>query len=441
MDDLIIVNMRGRRLKSPMRFRAAVALVLTVLPALVQSSPQSLHATGLIPTPEPDWAQWRGPYRDGISDETGLLQEWPEGGPELIWKIDDLGKGWSCPIIVGETFYITGDRDESLVIYAFDLDGKLRWETTNGPYWRTPYPGARACVAYSEGKLYHMNAHGRVACLEAGTGKEIWAVNVLERFEGENIRWAVSECLLVDGPRVIVTPGGKKALMAALDKRTGETVWTTPPLADDVVSHCAPILIRANGRRQLVNCSSGHGFGVDADTGELLWSVPVVNRYGTNVSTPTYGADRVFFMTPYDSLGRQYELISAGAKIEAKLTWKSVLDAVTGCAVLLDGTLYAAGYDKEKWWHGVDWQTGETAVELKDFTTGAALYADGRLYVMDMQGAVGLLEPTDDGLKIRGRFQLVEKRVRDAFTHPVVFGGRLYLRYHDTLYCYDVKRP
>ncbi len=432
-------------------WRACLAIIL--LPwlshtFLAQANPQSavdnptsLHQDGLIPSPEPDWPQWRGPYRDGISDETGLLGQWPEDGPKLLWQIDDLGKGWSSPIIVGPTLYITGDIEDDLVVYAFDLDGTLKWKTTNGAWWRTPYGGARACLAYSEGRLYHMNAHGRVACLDAKDGREIWAVNVLDRFEGKNIRWAVSECLLVDGPRVIVTPGGKKALMAALDKRTGQTVWTTPALGEDVVSHCSPILFRADGRRQIANCSSAHGFGVDADTGELLWTVPVINRYGTNVATPIYGSGRIFFMTPYDSLGRQYKLVSQGTDIEVQPTWHSPIDAVTGCAVLVDGKLYAAGYDKEKWWHVIDWDTGRTEHELKDFTTGAVLYADGRLYIMDLHGAVGLLEPTAEGLAVRGRFQLVARRVQDAFAHPVVFDGRLYLRYHNTLYCYDVKRP
>ncbi|UCD50520.1 MAG: PQQ-like beta-propeller repeat protein [Phycisphaerales bacterium] len=444
-DFIIAYELRSRSI-SPMRLRVVVALVLISLHPLAWANPpsavrhsQSLHAAGLIATPEPDWAQWRGPRRDGISDETGLLQQWPEGGPKLIWTIDELGKGWSSPIIVGETLYITGDVGEDLVIYAFGLDGTPRWKTTNGRYWRTPYPGARACVAHSEGKLYHMNAHGRVACLEAATGKEIWAVNILERFEGKNIRWALSECLLVDGPRVIVTPGGKKALMAALDKRTGDTVWTAEPLAEDT-SHCSPILFRAAGRRQIANCSAGHGFGVDADTGELLWTVPVKNKYGTNIATPLYDSGRVFFMTPYDSLGQQYELAADGRNVNAEPTWKSFIDSVTGCAVLVDGTLLAAGYEKQKWWFGIDWETGRTKYELKDFTTGAALYADGRLYVMDLHGAVGLLEPTAEGLKVRGRFQLVEKRVQDAFAHPVVFAGRLYLRYHDTLYCYDVRQ-
>jgi outer membrane protein assembly factor BamB len=416
-----------------------VALILAGA-SLVGPSRAWAAEDGLIATAEPDWAQWRGPQRDGISEEKGLLSQWPEGGPELIWKIDDLGKGWSSPIIVGDRLYITGDVGNDLVIYAFNLDGSPRWKTTNGKYWRTPYPGARACVAYSEGRLYHMNAHGRVACLDADSGAEVWAVNILDRFEGKNIRWALSECLLVDGPRVIVTPGGEKALMAALDKRTGATVWTTEPLKDDVVTHCSPILFNYAGRRQIVNCSAAHGFGVDANTGELLWSVPVLNKYGTNVSTPTYGSGRVFFMTPYDSLGRQYKLTADGRDVKAELTWKSKVDAVTGCAVLLDGTLYAAGYHATKSWHAIDWNTGETKYELEDFTTGAALYADGRLYVMDLRGAVGLLEPAADAFKIHGRFQLVAKRVQDAFAHPVVFGGRLYLRYHNTLYCYDVKR-
>jgi outer membrane protein assembly factor BamB len=415
----------------------AAVLVGAIPPAVWGASAGSGE---LIATAEPDWAQWRGPRRDGVSDETGLLKEWPEGGPRLLWKIDDLGKGWSSPIIVGQRLYITGDVGEDLVVYAFGLDGTPRWKTTNGKYWRNPYPGARACCVYSEGLLYNMNAHGRVACLDASSGKEQWAVNILERFDGKNITWAVSECLLVDGPRLIVTPGGTKALMAALDKRTGQTIWTTEPLPEDDTSHCAPILFRCNGRRQIANCSSAHGFGVDADTGELLWTVPLKNKYGTNIATPVYGSGRVLFMTPYTELGRQYELVADGTGVDARLTWKSFIDAATGAAVLVDGTLFAGGYNRPKWWFAIDWETGETKYELKDFTTGAALYADGRLYVFDLHGAVGLLEPTADSFKVAGRFQLVEKRVNDAFAHPVVFGGRLYLRYHNTLYCYDIRR-
>jgi outer membrane protein assembly factor BamB len=189
----------------------------------------------------------------------------------------------------------------------------------------------------------------------------------------------------------------------------------------------------------IANCSSAHGFGVDADTGELLWTVPLKNRYGTNISTPVYGSGRIFYVTPYAEHGRVYRLRADPQSIAAEHVWTSPLDTVTGGAVLVDGILFAAGYKKSKWWFGVDWQTGRTKYELKDLTTGAAIYADGRLYCLDERGTAALLKPGTDGLEIAGRFRLSADRVRDAWAHPVLNDGRLYLRYHDTLWCYDVK--
>ena len=396
-------------------------------------------SNGLIASEEQGWPQWRGPRRDGISDEKGLLSNWPQGGPRLLWKVEGLGTGWSSPIVVAERLYVTGDVGNDLVVFAFDRGGTEQWRVKNGKAWKGPYPGARACCAFSEGRLYHLNAHGRLACLDAGSSQELWAVNILERFSARNITWALSECLLVDGSRVIVTPSGKKALMAALDKRNGRTVWTTEPLAQDRTSHSSPILFRYAGRRVIANCSSAHGFGVNADTGKLLWTVPLRNPHGVNTATPVYGSGSVFYVTPYAELGRLYYLRANQQGIAAEHIWTSPLDTVTGGAVLVDGTLFAAGYKESKWWFGVDWQTGQTKYDLKDLTTGAAIYADGRLYCLDESGTVALLKPGNEGLDIVGRFRLVTRRVRDAWAHPVVHDGRLYLRYHDTLWCYDVK--
>jgi len=394
---------------------------------------------GLIASPEPGWPQWRGPRRDGISEERGLLAGWPEDGPKILWKVDGLGRGWSSPIVVGGRLYITGDVGDDLVVFAFDTDGALQWQTTNGRAWNGSFPGSRACCVFSEGRLYHLNAHGRLACLDANSGKELWNADILQRFDAKNITWAISECLLVDGPRVIVTPGGKKALVAALHKLDGRTMWTTEPLGNDRTTHTSPILFRYSGRRLIANCSSAHGFGIDADSGRLLWTVPLKNQYGTNVATPIYGSGCVYYVTPYAELGRLYRLRPDGQDMVAEHAWTCPLDTVTGAGVLLDGILYAAGYRKPKSWFGVDWQTGETKHELEGFTTGAAIYADGRLYVLDERGNAGLLKPGLDGLEIAGRFQLVTERVRDAWAHPVLLDGRLYLRYHDTLWCYDVK--
>jgi len=395
----------------------------------------------LVASPEPGWPQWRGPCRDGISAETGLLESWPEGGPPLLWRFDGLGTGWSSPIVVGERVYITGDLDDDLVVFALNTAGRLEWRTSNGRAWNGSYPGARACCALSDGRLYHLNAHGRLACLDPETGRELWTTRILERFQGKNITWALSECLLIDGERVIVTPGGRSGLMAALDKRTGATVWTTPPLDDDRTSHSSPILFRFGRRRLIAQCSSAHGFGVDADSGRLLWTVPLENRYGVNTSTPVYGSGCVFYVTPYAENGRLYRLRPTPRGIDAVRVWTNELDTVTGSGVLLGDTFFAAGYRKNKWWLAVDWRSGEFRHELKDFTTGAAVYADGRLYVLDESGAAGLLKPGDEGLGTAGRFQLVrrERRIRDAWAHPVLCDARLYLRYHDTLWCFDVR--
>jgi len=394
---------------------------------------------GLIASAEPGWPQWRGPRRDGISDEKGLTPSWPEGGPGVLWKVDELGKGWSSPIVGGGRLYVTGDVGDDLVVYAFDSHGNLVWQTTNGRSWTGSFPGARACCTLSEGRLYHLNAHGRVTCLEATSGKEVWSTNILTRFDGPNITWALSECLLVDGPRLIVTPGGKKALAAALDKLTGRTLWTTPPLGDDHTSHSSPILFQYGQRRVIANCSSAHGFGIDADGGGLLWRVPLKNRFGTNVATPVYGSGSIFHVTPYAELGRLYRLRADSRGIAAEHVWTCPLDTVTGSGVLVDGTLFAAGYRKPKSWFGIDWETGRTKHQLDELTTGAAIHADDRLYVLDETGRVGLLQLEPDGMKIVGGFSLVPGRIRDAWAHPVLCDGRLYLRYHDTLWCHDVK--
>jgi outer membrane protein assembly factor BamB len=399
----------------------------------------SSYSDGLIVSPEPGWPQWRGPRRDGISDEKDLLQSWPESGPKLLWKIDGIGTGWSCPIIVDKRIYITGDVGDDLIIFALDDNGEIQWKVKNGRSWKNPYPGARACCVFSEGRLYNMNAHGRVVCLDAESGRELWAVNILDRFDAKNITWALSENMLVDGRNLIVTPGGKKALMAALDKLDGRMVWMTEPVGD-CTSHSSPIIFRYKGRRLITNCSSAHGFGVDADTGRLLWTIPLKNPHGVNTSTPVYGSGMVYYVTPYAEMGRAYRLVTDGLTVTAEHVWTSGLDTVTGGAVLVDNMLFSAGYRESKWWFGVDWQTGRTKYELKDFTTGAAIYADGRLYCLDEKGYAGLLKSGPNGIEIVGRFALVTGNVRDAWTHPVLQEGRLYLRYHDMLFCYYVKR-
>jgi outer membrane protein assembly factor BamB len=333
--------------------------------------------------------------------------------------------------------YVTGDVDGDLVIFAFDLGGKPLWQAKNGRAWTGSYQGARACCAWSAGRLYHMNAHGRVVCLAADTGKELWAVDVLERFQGQNITWAMSECPLVDGARLIVTPGGEKALMAALDKQSGRAVWTTPPLHGDRAANSSPLLFRHAGQRTIANCSSTHGFGVDAETGKLLWTVPLKNQFEVNVASPVYAADRIFFTTPY-VYGTCYALPPGPGRPPEK-AWDTTLDTCTGSLLPVDGLLYGSGYKKHKSWLCLDWKTGQARYELKGLTTGSAVYAEGRLYCLAEDGRVALLRPTRERFEIDGQFRLLPEKVSDAWAHPVLLHGRLYLRYHDNLWCYEVN--
>ncbi len=348
-----------------------------------------------------------------------------------------MGYGWSSPIVVGDRLYVTGDVDDDLVIFAFDLSGKPQWQAKNGKAWTGSYHGCRACCAYSEGKLYHLNAHGRVACLDAATGKELWACDLTQRFQASEITWAFAECLLVDGRHLLVTPGSGTALMAALDKQNGQTIWTTPPLDADKATYSSPLLFRYAGRRIVANCSSAHGFGVDADTGKLLWTVPLKNTYGVNVTMPNFDGGRVFYVTAY-AFGACYRLRPGKTGWKAENVWRTTLDTCTGSVLLVNGLLIGSGYEKHRTWLCLDWATGQPLYEFTGLTIGSAVFADGRMYCLGVDGQVSLVKPARERFEVNGRFQLLPHKVRDAWAHPVLLHGKLYLRYHDRLWCYDV---
>jgi len=413
----------------------------------------------LTASPETGWPQWRGPRRDGVCTETNLLQQWPGEGPRLLWKSSGLGRGYSAPIITGGRIYLTGDVGDELRVYALDVQGKLLWETKNGRSWKIPYPGARSCCTFSEGRLYLMNAHGRLACLDAGNGAEIWAADMLDRFGGKTPTWGLSECLLVYESQVIATPAGAKALMVSLDKRTGSTLWTTEPLKlgasghpaqqrlaepageTDSASYTSPIMIERDGQRQIVNCSLRHMFGVEAKTGKLLWTYPLPTQYGVIAATPTLVNDAVLMTAPDTEAGRlirpAWDTQPPHDRIEC--VWSTRLDTCHGCLVCVEGVLYGSWYRKDKGWASVDAATGQVRHHLADMAMGSILYADGRLYCLSQEGEMALIKPTSAGWEYAGRFRLVAGRDKDVWTHPVIGDKKLYLRYHETLFCYDIQ--
>jgi hypothetical protein len=406
-------------------------------------------AAQLMASPEPDWPQFRGPRRDGICDERGLVASWPESGPKLLWAATNLGWGYSSPILVRDRLFITGDAGDDLHVFGLDLNGARLWTTTNGASWKDPFPGARSSVTYSAGHLYHENAHGRLACYEAASGREVWQVNLLERFGGKELTWGLSECVLVDGDTVYAVAGGTEALVVALDKKTGKLIWGSEPLrpgggqsAAEPASYASPIVVRFGDRRLWIGCSLRHLVCLDADTGKLQWTRPMPTTHSVLALTPVLVGNGVFVTAPHGEGGALFELIAPGSQdglVGARELWRTRLDSLQGCVVHLNGKLFGSYYSKGKGLAALDAANGQVLYDNLQFAKGAVLAAEGRLYVLCEDGWMLLLQPGQSGFEVRGRFRLAEAKARDAWAHPVIHRGRLYLRFHGTLFCYDIS--
>lgn len=412
------------------------------------STPVNLR---IIASPEPGWPQFRGPRRDGISTERGLLRAWPENGPKSLWQTEGLGRGYSSPVITGDRIFITGDIDEDLRIIALDLNGQRLWETSNGRFWRDPYPGSRSSVNVRDGRVYSKNAHGRLAAFDAATGKELWAVDLLERWGGDNITWGLSECVVVDDHSVMATVGGRQALAVSLDRITGNVRWISPPLPSDRPGHevdgasyVSPVLVEAAGRRLLIGCALRQIYGIDADTGDLQWVEPLPTTYSVLAMTPVVTETGFFMTAPHGKGGRLWSLSSpptSGGRFSITELWNNRFDTCQGGAVAVGDRLYGSYYQGRKGWAAFDLRTGDTVYDAPDWTKGSVLAADGQLYVFSEDGWLRLVTPQPTGFQLNGQFRFTDQSVRDAWAHPVILNKRLYLRYHDRLVCYDIQAP
>jgi outer membrane protein assembly factor BamB len=426
--------------------------------ALACAGPQTGHATEkatqarLIASPEPGWPQFRGPRRDGICDERGLLPAWPNTGLQRLWAVTNIGRGYSSPVIANGRLFISGDAGQDLHILAFDLQGGPAWRATNGMAWKDPYPGARSSVTYSGGRIYHQNAHGRLASYDAATGAESWTANLLDQFGGKEITWGLSECVLVHEETVYANVGGSEAQVVALEKSTGKLRWKSEPLAGSdnggdpqSASYTSPILVDFAGRKLLIGCSLRHLVCLNAEDGKFQWTKPMPTTHSVLALMPVLVGNAVFITAPHGQGGALFELTAPGGPgglVGAQELWRTRLDSLQGCVVHLDGRLFGSYYSRGKGLAAVDASNGGVVYEQPEFAKGSILAAEGRLYVLCEDGWMLLLEPGPASFDLRGKFRLAEARTRDAWAHPVIHQARLYLRYHETLSCYDIKaRP
>lgn len=404
----------------------------------------------LLAADVPYWPQFHGPKRDNLSTETGLLNKWPEGGPKLVWTARGIGFGFAGVSIADGSIYTSGNVDGKTIITALDMEGKIRWQVANGKAWETPKGGSRATPTVDAERLYHKNPYGDVVCLQAKTGKKIWGLNILEEFHSRNITWAVSESLLIDGEHVICCPGGPETAVVALDKGTGRTVWKSPS-SGDLAGYASPILAECQGLRMILTLTAKAMIGVNADNGDLLWRVAHVTPFDETITSPIYHAGQIFVSTR--STGSvMYKLRVAGDKAskpesEVEPLWRSrELDNQHGGVLLLDGHLYGAALTANNGnWVCLNWQTGQKTYAERGVGHGCLTCADGMLYTLSERSMMGLVKATPDGHEVVSQFRIPAGghyvgKDGPSWAHPVVCGGRLYVRHGDFLYAYDVRQ-
>ncbi len=385
------------------------------------------------------WPEFHGPDRTNRSPATGLLKQWPEGGPPRLWRVGGLGHGFSTVAVADKLLYTTGNVGGNTVITAISLDGKVAWRAANGPSYTRSVPGTRSTPTIDGNRLYHENADGDLVCLDAATGKRLWHVNILNAFQGRNIKWALAESVLIDGDRLIATPGGKEIGLAALDKTTGKTVWTCRG-TNDKPGYCSPILVEHEGLRQIVTMMATSVVGVHAETGRLLWQVPHETPFDENITMPLFHDGRLF-VTSRTTGSRLFRLRVEGQDCSVEEVWASkTLDVQHEGALLLDGHVYGTAKTVRNGpWVCLDFATGEVRWTDRGIGRASVTWADGHIYAVNFGGTVALVAPSPKGFRAVSRFQLPKGGKGPVWAHPVVCGGRLYLRHDATLFCYNVS--
>lgn len=412
-----------------------------------------------------DWPQWRGPNRDGVSKETGLLKEWPKAGPKLAWKVKIDGVGYSSPAIVGERIYVSAAEDDAkgqkeFVACLDARDGSRIWKTEL-PDNDKGYNGGWGCGPRStptvDGvRMYALSARGELMCLKTMDGSKEWGVSLTKDFGGGVPAWGYSESVLIDGDKLVCTPGGGKGTMLALNKRTGEKIWQSADPQDkgnkvsvkDGAAYASIIAADIGGVRQYITQTANAAIGVNASDGKLLWRVAELKRAVAVIPTPIVDGNYAFFTSGYGAGCELIKIDGSDGKITAaaEYTKNPCLANHHGGVIRIGDYIYGHSDKGGKWVCFEYKKGGEDFVwQSNALGKGSATYADGCLYCLaeDRKGIVVLMEISPEGWKQKGKFELPEKSSIDRkmgmiWTHPVVANGKLYIRDLDWLFCFDV---
>jgi outer membrane protein assembly factor BamB len=386
-----------------------------------------------------DWPQWQGPDRTGMSKETGLLAQWPANGPSVVWSAGGIGGGYGSMAVVGERIFVQGmqrDRTSFSVVTALNrADGKQVWSKILGSAETNDQgPGPRGTPTVDGDRLYVLTENGDLACLKTD-GTAVWQRNILKEFGGRQLRWLISESPLVDGPHLIVSPGGPGAGMVKLDKMTGKTVWQSKDLSDPA-GYSSPIVADVGGVRTYMTFTAGAGVGVRASDGKLMWHYERAANNTANITTPIFFDNKVFYTSNYDTGAGLVGLSVQNGEVKAKeIYFTRDMKNHHGGVILHNGYLY--GFN-DSILTCLEFDTGKLMWRDRSVGKGSVMFAEGHLYIQSENNVVGLAEASPAGYKEKGRFQIADKGL-PSWAHPVISGGRLYVRNQDTLVAYDIK--
>ncbi len=391
-----------------------------------------LFSAGAIAQTGGEWPQWRGANRDGISKETGLLKQWPEGGPPLVWKATGAGGGYSSFAISKGRLYTMGLRGDREFIIAFDVaNGKEVWATPHGGAFHNDRgDGPRGTPTLDGDRLYALGGNGDLSSLDLKTGKVVWTMNVLQKFGGSNIKWGISESPLVIGDKVLVNAGGPGASIVALKKTDGTLIWKSQ---SDEAGYSSAIPVEVGGTTQVIFFTGSRAVGLDLNDGKLLWEYSKPANDVANVATPVVRANRVWISSDYGTGGGLVEIKADGKAQEVYFTKEMRNHHAT--SILIADHLY--GFSGAIL-TAMRFDTGEVAWRDRSVGKGSLTYADGHLYAFSENGVVGLVEANPTAYREKGRFRIQQGSL-PTWTHPVVAGGRLYLRDQNTIYAFDVR--
>ncbi len=398
-----------------------------------------------------DWPQWRGSNRDGVCTETGLLKQWPKEGPKLLWEITGLGPGYSSVSIVKGRLYTMGDRGNAQFVYAYDLNTqKELWAALVG---KSHADGPRGIPTVDDGLVYAIGTSGDLVCVAAADGKVVWTKNLLTDLGGaSNPNWKFSESPLIDGDRLLCTPGGHKTVMAALNKKTGAVIWQCPmpdigKNGKDEAGYASIVISNGAGVKQYVVLTNEGVVSVSAD-GKFLWGYNRVANRVANISTCVVEGDYVFASSAYETGAALLKLVKDGDGVQAQeVYWldNKQFQNHHGGFVKVGDYLYGGhGHNLSKP-TCLEFKTGKVLWQVDQPGKGSAcvLYADGNLYYRYQDGLVALVEATPEKYNLKGTFMPPSRpgARKEAWGHPVISDGKLYLRHWDVLFCYDVKAP